>query len=480
MGLHLPPAVATWLTLGFIALLFRREFRVQRSAAGALWLPVIWLFLTGSRAFSDWLNIFGFHVAGAASVQDGSPIDGAVFEVLIALGFYVLYQRRVSLSVIVRNNRWMTVFLVYGLLAILWSDYPFVALKRWIKDLGTPTMVLIVLTEPDPEQAVVRLMKYCAYVWVPISIVFIKYYPQWGRGFDQWTGTGENHGIAGNKNMLGLDLFIIGACLVWYLPKVWSSPKSPERRNELLLMALFGYMIFWLFDMAHSSTSMVSFFIASALMVFLASSRVNPRYIGAYLLGTVIIGVVAEECFGIYSAMVQFLGKSPTLSGRTVIWTQLLHVDINPILGSGYESFWLGEHIKQSFWPGWSFVPNEAHNAYLDTYLNLGLAGLFLLLGWFIVIYLKAHRDLVDGVNWGRFRLAFLVAALFYGWTEAAFRSIDPVYFMIFLIAMDYPRPELAAAAQAAEPEPSEAGMALAGAKARSLMANNQTGIVTN
>ncbi len=60
---------------------------------------------------------------------------------------------------------------------------------------------------------------------------------------------------------------------------------------------------------------------------------------------------------------------------------------INPILGAGFESFWLGDHIKPSNWAGWAFIPNEAHNAYLDTYLNLGLAGLFLLLGWFIVIY---------------------------------------------------------------------------------------------
>lgn len=459
MHLYLPPTLALFLTLGFIAFLFWRDIREQRNVTGALWLPVIWLFITSSRSISEWLDIiFGIQM-GPMNVEDGSPLDAAVFEGLIALGLYVLYQRRVSLSEVIRNNRWLTVYLLFCFLAVLWSDYPFVALKRWIKDLGLPVMVLVILTEPDLEEAITRLTMRCAYVILPISILFIKYFPQLGRAFDSWTGAPMNTGITTNKNMLGLDLFIIGAVLVWHLPKVWRQEKSKERRNELILLGVLGYMTWWVFDMAHSATSMVSFFIAAALMVLLSLRWANPRYIGAYLLAAVFISVEAEEFFGIYSGMIHLLGKAPTLSGRTEIWQTLLQVKINPILGSGYESFWLGEHIQQSFWRGWAFVPNEAHNAYLDTYLNLGLAGLFLLLGWFFVIYRKARRDLIDGLNWGRFRLAFLVASLFYGWTEAAFRSIDPIFFVIFLIAMDYPKSQFATAAQPAER--AEAGVEL-------------------
>jgi hypothetical protein len=110
--------------------------------------------------------------------------------------------------------------------------------------------------------------------------------------------------------------------------------------------------------------------------------------------------------------------------------------------------------------------------------LNLGLVGLFLLLGWFFVIYLKARRDLIDGVNWGRFRLGFLIAALFYGWTEAAFRSIDPVYFVIFLIAIDYPKAELAIAVQSNETESAEGDTPLAVAKARNPVATNPSPVM--
>src|SRR5690242_9736996 len=190
----MPPPVAALLTVGFIVLLFRRDVRQKPDITGALWLPLIWMLIICSRQPSEWLNTFGFH-AGVVNVEEGSPFDACIYFALIAAGVYVLNKRQVRLSEIIRDNQWLTIFFVYCFLAILWSDFPFVAFKRWIKVLGHPIMALVVLTEPDPEESLVRLMKRCAYIIVPVSILFIKYYPEWGRGFDIWTGQAGNTGI---------------------------------------------------------------------------------------------------------------------------------------------------------------------------------------------------------------------------------------------------------------------------------------------
>jgi O-antigen ligase len=219
---------------------------------------------------------------------------------------------------------------------------------------------------------------------------------------------------------------------------------------------------------------MVSFLIATALMLLLSFPRANPRRIGTYLLTAVLIAIVAEGVFGIYSSVLHLLGKNPTLTDRTYLWHNVLQMKINPILGAGYESFWLGDHIKPENWArvGFSFVPNEAHNCYLETYLNLGLAGLALLIGWFIETFQKARRDLVDGVYWGRFRLGYLIAVLFYNWTEAPFKAVDPVYFVYFLIAMDYPKAQLSPAIERAS-EPM-AGLSFAAPKVWNSLANGK------
>ena len=109
------------------------------------------MLITCSRQPSEWLNIFGFHL-GAASLEEGSPLDACVYFSLIAAGASVLGKRQVQLFEIIRNNQWLTILFVYCFLAIFWSDFPFVAFKRWIKVLGHPIMALIVLTEADPRK----------------------------------------------------------------------------------------------------------------------------------------------------------------------------------------------------------------------------------------------------------------------------------------------------------------------------------------
>ncbi len=130
------------------------------------------------------------------------------------------------------------------------------------------------------------------------------------------------------------------------------------------------------------------------------------------------------------------------MSGRTLIWTALLRCHTNPLVGTGFESFWLGETRKQL--KGLFYYDlNEAHNGYLEIYLTLGLIGLFILIALFVATFWKARRELFRNFEWGRYRLGFLVAVVLYNWTEAGFKTIAPISFVFYLIAMDYPRPDL-------------------------------------
>jgi exopolysaccharide production protein ExoQ len=438
--MHLSPTIASCLTVAFIIFLFRRDFREKPDITGALWLPLIWMLIICSRQPSDWLNTFGLH-SGAVTLEEGSPFDAFIYFALIAAGAYVLNKRHVHLSEIIRENRWLTIFFVYCFLAIFWSDFPFVAFKRWIKVLGHPIMALIVLTEPDPVRAVIRLLKRCAYVIVPVSVLFIKYYPELGRAFDPWTGASINMGIATNKNALGADCLILGFFFFWHLLQTWASQRGRSRRNEFFLTAGFLLAIWWLFSMAHSSTSLVCLFVGMLIVAVLGLRFVDKRFIGTYVVIGVLALLAAEWAFGIYASAIQLLGKDPTLTDRTLLWAELLKVDINPLLGTGFESFWLGERLRSFATSRW-WAPNQAHNGYLETYLNLGLVGLFLLIGLLIATFWKARQELFTNFQFGRFRLGFLIAVIAYNWTEAAFKNISAIWFIFYIIALDYRQPE--------------------------------------
>jgi O-antigen ligase len=175
--------------------------------------------------------------------------------------------------------------------------------------------------------------------------------------------------------------------------------------------------------------------------------------IGAYIVAAVAVLAVADYVFQVSDVFFQLVGRNRTLTDRTLVWQDCLSVPINPIIGVGFESFWMGERqeMMNARWRGaWS--PNEAHNGYLETYLNIGLIGLFLLLVVLFATYWKTRRELLTNFHWGRFRVAFLFSILVYNWTEASFRASHPVYFMLYLIALDYPRPEPEPVVAASEP----------------------------
>lgn len=65
-------------------------------------------------------------------------------------------------------NIWLLLFLLYGCLAILWSNFPFVAVKRWILRLG----FFIAIVAYNYTEAT---FKGVSIIWAMFYIVAIAY-----------------------------------------------------------------------------------------------------------------------------------------------------------------------------------------------------------------------------------------------------------------------------------------------------------------
>lgn len=121
----------------------------------------------------------------------------------------------------------------------------------------------------------------------------------------------------------------------------------------------------------------------------------------------------------------------------------------NPLLGAGYDSFWLGSRLDK-LWSIFPFQPNEAHDGYLEIYLQLGWIGIALL----AAIIISGYRRILGAVRRAStastLRLAFLVSALTYNLTEAAFKALHPVWFCMLWGIMAVPVVRMAKAV----PEP--------------------------
>jgi exopolysaccharide production protein ExoQ len=241
------------------------------------------------------------------------------------------------------------------------------------------------------------------------------------------------------KNSLGSDCMIFGLFFLWHFLRTWRAPRDAIRRNELRLILLLAVMLAWLMYNAHSATSLVSFLVGAALILLLGQQWVNKRLLGTYVILAVVASIAADAAFGAFDLIVDLTGHGATLIGRQQLWHDLLALHTNPLIGVGFESFWLGDWT--SLLPeGRAWIPNEAHNGYLETYLNLGLIGLFLLIGLLVATFRKAGAELLSNLMWGRLRFGFLITTIFANWTESKFRGLSVLWFAFYIIAIDYPK----------------------------------------
>ena len=430
----MPPIIATIICLLFILYLFYVDFRDRHRSSWELWIPLIWMFLAGSRFVSQWLNL-GERYTSPVAYQDGSPLDAFIFSILIFAGFSILVRRRVNFLEVLFKNYWVWLFFIFAALSVVWSDFPFIAFKRWFKAFGNVVMVLVILSEERPYEAVKMILRRLAFLLLPLSVLFLKYYPELGRVYTR--SQVMFTGVASQKNGLGQICLISGIYFSWsFLYRNHSAPSTTDHL-KLLMHFLLVAMTAWLLFMANSATSLLCLVVAIGIF-FLSRVPVIARepgrimVVGGFL---VFLFGMLEIMIGVSDSVISMLGRDPTLTTRVPMWYGLLEMAEDPLVGVGYESFWLGDRLLLllNMYGGL----HQAHNGYLETYLNLGLIGLFLLLGSIASGIIKTRRYLTVDYSAAILRLCFVSVTVLYNWTEAAFVGVSDMWMLTFLGIMD-------------------------------------------
>jgi len=212
---------------------------------------------------------------------------------------------------------------------------------------------------------------------------------------------------------------------------------EPEHRVRYLLAAAGGSVTLFL---THSRTAELSLLVALGCGAFYTMPRRQivalalPVLAAACIIalwGTDVLDVVRHT---LVMGRAQSTAQLTTLTGRTQLWAELLTYARNrPMLGYGFGAFWnAGNSADVSLAVNW-VVPN-AHDAYLDVVLGLGVVGLMLFVTAFVagvahaVRQLRANRDSVEAL--------FTLCLLAWVMTAMVTESIIPVTHFMTLIPM--------------------------------------------
>ena len=328
---------------------------------------------------------------------------------LLAGGIVILVHERWALRRLLK--RWHAVpillFLALCLVSAAWSAYPLYTLLGCFIQLATSTVaVALVLTAP--RRRLVAILALMLHVHLALSIVFevavalspahrlLPLFTSYGAnvpGAYYWSQglifTGQRiQGIAANANLtcfLALLALIVLAVLVRagaVRPRLW----VPAALLDLLMVAL-----------TRSATVIITgaLVVATALIVlgwrrFGRSGRIGLAVAGVGALGLIVLGSSR-----VFEPVLRVLGRGDDATGRFEIWrlvgTQL--IEQRPVLGWGWIGYWVpwiepfrGLVIRD----GVQYL--QAHNAYLDIQMQLGVPGLLALV---LVVGSVVHRSLL-------------------------------------------------------------------------------------
>jgi O-antigen ligase len=402
----------------------------------ALWLPVIWLWIIGSRPVSVWL---GIHSATTVTIRgaENSPLDAGVFGALLAAGIVLLIGRNRRVWACLKINWPCLIYFAYCLLSVLWSDYSDIAFKRWVKAIGDLVMVLVLVTDTQPIAALDRLISRAGYILMPASVLFIRYFGNLGRGYSP-DGAPMNTGVTTNKNELAVIALVISLGAMWRFLNLLLAKPQPNRARRLLARGTLVAFCLAVLYMAHSATSIACFLLSAVLILGTRLPFIRRRPAGVHaLVAMILLAGGLTMLLGGQAAVIHALGRQTNLTGRSEIWAAVLPVVPNPMVGAGFESFWIGPRLEKVYrglsrWWGGGHV-NEAHNGYIEVYLNLGWVGVSLIAAILISGYSHAVAAFRRRPAFGGLMLAYVAAAVAYSITEAGFRMLNPMWFFLLL-----------------------------------------------
>ena len=183
---------------------------------------------------------------------------------------------------------------------------------------------------------------------------------------------GPIQGIVGNRNLLA---FLVLLALIVFAIEWVEKTRRPVSSAVWIGVALLEH------GLTRSATVlMATVAVAFVLMVTLLMRRVPvTKRLAIYPFG--IVGIVALAILSIQLADAFFplLGRSDDLTGRFAIWNTVIDLAWqHPVLGWGWISYWAPwvEPFKSLIVIDGT-VYLQAHNAWIDIFLQLGVVGLF-------------------------------------------------------------------------------------------------------
>jgi exopolysaccharide production protein ExoQ len=432
--------IAIIINIIFIFYVFKIDLKRKSNFSYALWIPLIWMMYSAARPLSFWFSSTPSTTINESAYMEGNPFDRNILSILIFISLFILFKRKKELHAIYKNNPVIFLWFLFCGISILWSDFPLISFRRWIKAIGLFLSVLIVHTEVEPISAVKILIKRFAYILISISILLIIYFPAIGVDYYSDTGALNYRGVTDDKNGLAVVCAISGIFFIYNLITMRQLKKLPNDKKDIFIQVLFLIITIFLFSILNSATSLAALTISMIIFILLGFNimKRNLKRLEIIIVIAFITGLILQSSFDMIGTFTKLRGRDLTFTGRTLIWQNLLSLQTNPWIGAGYGGFWIGKRLI-NIWEMVGYEIAQSHNGYISIYLDLGWAGIFLLICVILFTFRNIKQTLMYNFEYGRFLMVLFVFTLIHNYTESSFGLNSLIWFVFLNISVNIP-----------------------------------------
>jgi len=350
-------------------------------------------------------------VSEISDIATSNIVNQIVFTILFLFSVAALLPQIKTAAAILFREKIFTFFLIWALLSIIWSDYSFVSFKRWFQYFTGFTVGLSVMVHTDFSETLLKRIKYLFYLYVLVSFATIFTIPGATDSYGIWRG------IAPSKNHLG-QAALISTLVIFY--SVWIE-KGFKRIVPAVMLIMAAGLLAGSQSMTSITTLIVLFFLGT---IFYFDNYFRSLNIGRFV--SIILIVLVSALFltvvfyapDLLESAASSAGRDLTFTGRTELWSDILRETENHwLMGAGFQGFWVVEnpHLL-ALYDIYVWLPNQAHNGYVDIVNELGVIGLFL----FILILINYFRQSVK-LKLPHYWKWFVIAAVIINFQETTF-----------------------------------------------------------
>jgi O-antigen ligase len=340
------------------------------------------------------------HAGVVEDRESGTPVMQAIsLGVYLPSLFFIAGRPGSALRVVARGWAY-SMLLALAVASFAWSVQPDISLRRSMALLVAMLFVIHAASWFTPEQFIRQMaLIFGLLLFLSLAAAMVPGYGIHPSGVH----AGRWRGVLSSKNTFGLLCGAAGFCYAVLYIKAKGVP-----RERLVFGSMFCLALLLCF-LSNARTPLLAL-IAALIAIFFARLLFLPSAGQARMtmsLRVTLIGAAMSSVLVLIpmatALVLSLLGRSVTLTGRGKLWEYAFNKGLDrPLLGAGYKTFWVDRitYDLRVFHQYWTVdgeplqMTSNAHNGYLDAWLELGVPGLLLVLLMFSIAAYRANQCL--------------------------------------------------------------------------------------